>query len=160
MIVDRISCYIPLQIKILNMVIPILKRFCSLLTNWALKDASRRIYCCKFFKLSNLMSHYKSKCIRTGAVWSRFIMFASMIKCSWPYILLYTSPNKNFEYGYPHSKEILQSPHKLSIERRQSQDILLQIFEIIQSDVALQKQVHKNRSSLIKIHNVCFHDKM
>ena len=77
------------------------------------------------------------------------------------YIRRYTSPNENFGYGYPHSNALLQfrlklercKPHnfarhptkcdvindvKLSI----SQDILSQIFDFIQSVIALQKQVH------------------
>ena len=78
-----------------------------------------------------------------------------------------TSPNQNFEYGYPHSKALLQSrlklercePHKTA---RHPTDvrllmtssyfrlytaatvycILSQIFDVIQSDAMSQKQVH------------------
>ena len=79
-------------------------------------------------------------------------------------VLLSTSPNDNFEYGYPHSNALLQSrlklehckPHKGVRHQMKcdiindvklfsdsiSQDILSQIFDVFQSDVALQKQVH------------------
>ena len=62
------------------------------------------------------------------------------------------SDNENFEYGYPHSNALLQFPLKLEYCKPQndvktisdsiSQDILSQMFEVIQSDVALQQQVH------------------
>ena len=75
------------------------------------------------------------------------------------YIRRYTSPNENFEYGYPHSNAFLQfclkfehcKPHKAACHPTEcdvinddsiSQDILLQIIDCIQSDLALQKQVH------------------
>ena len=80
------------------------------------------------------------------------------------YIRRYTSPNEKFEYGYPHSNVLLQSRLKLerckpqkaarhpmlcdvindvkTISDSISQDILSQIFDVIQSNVALQKQVH------------------
>ena len=76
------------------------------------------------------------------------------------YILRYTSPNENFEYGNPHSNAFLQfdlkledcKPHKAARHPVKgdiiddvdsiSQDILSQIFDVIQSDVALQTQVH------------------
>ena len=36
------------------------------------------------------------------------------VKCDFPtYISRYTSPNKNFEYSYPHSNALLQFPLKL-----------------------------------------------
>ena len=72
----------------------------------------------------------------------------------------YTSPNENFEYGYTHSNAFLQFYLKSERCKRQkgrtssnlsmtptisdsiSQDILLQIFYLIQSDVVLQNQVH------------------
>ena len=62
-----------------------------------------------------------------------------------PYIRRYTSPNENFEYGYPNSNAFLQFCLKLehqTISVSISQDILSQIFDVIQSDVTLQKQVH------------------
>ena len=80
------------------------------------------------------------------------------------YIQRYASPNENFEYGYPHTNALLQSrlklehckPHKSSRHPTKCevsnnvklfrtvylQDILSQIFDIIQSNVALHKQVH------------------
>ena len=80
----------------------------------------------------------------------------------------YTSPNENFEYGYPHSNALLQiclklgrcKPYKvtrhpmicdiindvklfLTVYHRIYHRIYCrQFFDIIQSDVALQKQVH------------------
>ena len=78
----------------------------------------------------------------------------------WAYIWLYTSPNNNFEYGYPHFNALLHirldsmywKPQAIqrkviyywcqTISCSISQDILSQIFYVIQSDVALQKQVH------------------
>ena len=80
-----------------------------------------------------------------------------------PYIRRYTSPNENFEYGYPNSNAFLQFCHKLESCKLHKaahhqkkydisndvklfptvpQDKLLQIFDIIKSDVALQNQVH------------------
>ena len=81
MISERISDDIPPQMKILNMVIPILMHFCSLISNWSVASrikpqgdvidniklfptAYRRIYCRKFLTLSNQTSRYKRKCIR------------------------------------------------------------------------------------------------
>ena len=79
------------------------------------------------------------------------------------YIRRYTSPNENFEYGYPHSNALLQfrlelepcKTHKaarhpmkcdvindIKLFPTVSQDILSQIFDVIQSEVALQNQVH------------------
>ena len=81
------------------------------------------------------------------------------------YVRRYTSTNENFEYGYPHFNAFLQvllklercKPHKtarqpticdvindvkLFLTVYISQDILSQILGVIQSDVALQKQVH------------------
>ena len=79
MISDRISEDIPPQMKILNMVIPILMHFCSFFLNWSIAIISgvindvklfptvyHRIYCCKFWTLSNQISRYKSKYIRIG----------------------------------------------------------------------------------------------
>ena len=80
-----------------------------------------------------------------------------------PYIQRYTSPNENVKYGYPHSNALLQS--RLKLERcnpfKASRHpakcdifndvkifptvyrmILSQFFDVIQIDVALQKQVH------------------
>ena len=82
MISERISDDIPPQMKILNMVIPILMRFCSFVsephkaarhqTKGDVTDdvklfptVYRRIYCRKFLTLSNQTSRYKRKCIRT-----------------------------------------------------------------------------------------------
>ena len=87
MISERISADIPPQIKILNMVIPILMHFCSFVSNWSVASPIKlhkasshqtkcdvindiklfptvyhRIYCLKFFMLSNQTSHNKSKC--------------------------------------------------------------------------------------------------
>ena len=80
------------------------------------------------------------------------------------YIRRYTSPNENFEYGYPHSNALFQ--FRLESKRWKPQKaarhptkcdvindvklfpavyhriILLQIFYVIQSDIVLQKQVH------------------
>ena len=75
-------------------------------------------------------------------------------------------PNDNFEYGYPHSNALLQvlfelerdkpckaayHPSKcdvvndvkqfLTVYDSISQDILSQMFDVIQSDFALEKQV-------------------
>ena len=78
------------------------------------------------------------------------------------YIQRYTSPNENFEYGYPYSNALLQFPHTLecckphnaarhpmkcnschqTISYSITQDILSHIFDIIKSDAVLQKQVH------------------
>ena len=83
------------------------------------------------------------------------------------YILRYTSHIENFEYRYPHSNAFFQ--FRLKLERCKpfiaarhptkwdiiddvklfptayvSQDILSQIFDVIQSNVALQAHVHKN----------------
>ena len=44
---------------------------------------------------------------------------------------MYTSTYENFEYGYTHSNAFLQFCLKL-----------WQVFDLIQSDAALQKQVH------------------
>ena len=86
MISDRISDNIPPQVKILNMVIPILMRFYSLISNWSVASCIksykgirhptkcdvindiklfptvyRRIHCRKFLTLSNQTPRYKSK---------------------------------------------------------------------------------------------------
>ena len=75
------------------------------------------------------------------------------------YIRRYTSPNENFEYGYPHSNALLQfclklercKPHNAARHQMKYDvindvklfpDIRSQIFDVIQSEVALQKQVH------------------
>ena len=79
------------------------------------------------------------------------------------YIRRYISPNKKFEYGYPHSNALLQfelnfehcKPHKatrhptkcdvindVKLFSTVSQDILSQIFDVILSHVALQTHVH------------------
>ena len=81
------------------------------------------------------------------------------------YIQRYTSPVENFEYGYPHSNALLQfelklercKPHKAARHLTKcdvhvindklfltviSQDILSQFFNVIQSNVVLQTQVH------------------
>ena len=88
MISERISDDIPPHMNILNMAIPILMRFYSLVSNWSVvsrikpyKGArhpikcdvtngvklfptlNRRIYCRKFWTLSNQTLRYKSKCI-------------------------------------------------------------------------------------------------
>ena len=75
------------QMKILNMVIPILMHFCSYFSNWSIASSLKpavihqnvikifltvfpsltlysRIYCHKYFTLSNQMLRYKIKCIR------------------------------------------------------------------------------------------------
>ena len=85
MISERISDDISPQMKILNMVIPILMHFCSFVLNERCKPRNtarhpttydvindvklfpavyRRINCRKFLTLSNQKSRYKSKCIR------------------------------------------------------------------------------------------------
>ena len=70
------------------------------------------------------------------------------------YIRLYTSPNENFEYCYPHSNALLQirlelerwKPHKAARHKTRCDvindvelfpTVLSQIFDVIQSDVAL-----------------------
>ena len=85
MIFERISDDIPPQMKILNMVNPILMHFCSLFSNGSVASCIKapshptkcdviidlklfstvygRINCCKFLTLSNQTSRYKSKCI-------------------------------------------------------------------------------------------------
>ena len=67
---------------------------------------------------------------------------------------------KIVEYGYPHSNALLQSHLKLELCKQHKaarhlmkcgviDDVILsQIFDVIQSNVALQKQVHYN----------CIHD--
>ena len=77
MISEGISDDIPPQLKILNMVIPILMSFyrshkglrhptiCDVINHVKLfQTVYGRIYCRKFFTLSNQTSLYKSKCIR------------------------------------------------------------------------------------------------
>ena len=89
MVSQSIYDYIPPQIKILNMVIPILMGFYSLTSNWSVASCIKphkcvghqmkcdiindvklfltvycRIYCRKFLTLSNQTSRCKSKCIR------------------------------------------------------------------------------------------------
>ena len=81
-----------------------------------------------------------------------------------PYIRRYTSPNENFEYGYPHSNALLQFDLKLErckpykAARHPTKDDVIddvklfptvyrriycrKNFDVIQSDVALQTQVH------------------
>ena len=68
----------------------------------------------------------------------------------------YTSPNENFEYGYPHSNALLQfelklercKPHKAARHPTKgdvNKDVKLflsQFFDVIQSDVALQTHVN------------------
>ena len=66
------------------------------------------------------------------------------------------SPKENFEYGYPNSNALLFplklercKPHKATRHQTKwrqtiSDSILSQIFDVIQSDIALQKQVHYN----------------
>ena len=56
------------------------------------------------------------------------------------YIWRYTSPNENFEYGYSHSKAVMQ--FELKLERCKLHDILSQIFDVIQSYVTFQSHVH------------------
>ena len=97
---ERISD-IPLQIKILNMVIPISMQFCSFVLNWSGSPAKsrtspnvindvklfptvyRRIYCCNFLTLSNQTSRYKIKCLEInvvcllGTVWDNLFFFYS-----------------------------------------------------------------------------------
>ena len=89
MISESICHDIPPQMKILNMVIPILMHFYNLISNWSVArciklhkgvrhptkvdiinevklfpTVYRRIYCRKFLTLFNQMSCYKSKNIR------------------------------------------------------------------------------------------------
>ena len=89
MIFERISDNIPPQMKVLNMVIPILMHFYNFLSNWSVASGIKphksvhnptkcdvindfkllpivyhRIYCRKFLMLSNHTSCYKSMCIR------------------------------------------------------------------------------------------------
>ena len=87
MISDCISDDRPPQMKILNMVIPILMHYCSFVSNWSVtsgikrRDSEcptkcdvinnvklfptlyRRIYSRKFLRLSSQISFYKFKCI-------------------------------------------------------------------------------------------------
>ena len=89
MISERISDDIPPKMKVLNMVMPILMRFYSLVSNWSVAShikphkgvrhptkcdvindvklfpkVYRRIYCRNILTLSNQTSRYKIKCIR------------------------------------------------------------------------------------------------
>ena len=82
------------------------------------------------------------------------------------YNLQYTSPNEHFEYGYPHSNALLQSRLKLECCKPNKAtrhptkcdvindvklfptDILSQIFDVVQSNVAIQKQVDTKASAL------------
>ena len=94
--------------------------------------------------------------LRQGASWAVNRDFRT-------YIRQYTSSSENFEYGNPHSNALLQfrlelehlKPHKAAHHPKRcdvindiklistiSQDILWQIFDVIQSDVVLQNQVH------------------
>ena len=75
------------------------------------------------------------------------------------YIQQYTSPNENFENGYLHSNALMQfclklegwrKPHK-AVHHSTKCDVIndvklfptvSQIFDVIQSDVTLQNQVH------------------
>ena len=84
MIFNRISDNIPLQMKILNNVIPILMHFCNFTQIRALQAACypmkcdviydvrqfqtvyHRIYFSKFFIVSNQTLGYKIKCIKIG----------------------------------------------------------------------------------------------
>ena len=81
MISERISNDTPSQIKILNIVIPILMHFCRFVSNWSVANRTKA-------------TSHPTKCDVINAV-------------------------KQFPT-----------------------DILSQIFDVIQSDVALQKQVH------------------
>ena len=85
----------------------------------------RRIYCRKFMTLSNQTSRCICKCIRIrGLLYSKFSfgevyrrIYGNLVlrrRVSGPvkrgfrtYIRRYTSPNENFEYGYPHSNALL-----------------------------------------------------
>ena len=78
------------------------------------------------------------------------------------YIQGYTSPNENFEYGNPHSYALLQfrlelercKPHEATHHLTKCDVIndiklfptvyrrLSQIFDVIQSEITLQNQVH------------------
>ena len=76
----------------------------------------------------------------------------------WQYIRHYTSPNENFEYSYLHSNALLQfrlklehcKPHKGArhpmkcdlINEVKLFPTVSQSFDVIQSNIALQKQVH------------------
>ena len=84
MISERISDNIPPQMKILNMVIPILMHFCSFVPNWSVE--------------SGLMPHVIQRNVTKLMTSKGFLQYIA--------------------------------------------DILLQIFDVIQSEVALQKQVH------------------
>ena len=88
------------------------------------------------------------------------------VKCGFrTYIRRYTSPNENSEYSCPHSNAFLQfrlkleccNPYKAAChpticdvtnDVKLLQDILLQIFDVIQSNVALL-------SKCIRISNIC-----
>ena len=108
MISERISDDIPPQMKILNMVIPILMRFYKLVSNWSVAGrikahkgvrhptkcgvindiklfptVYRRIYCLKFLTLSNQTSRCKLKCIRIPD-WITST-FAAVAVYSWPW---------------------------------------------------------------------------
>ena len=125
------------------------------------------------------INHLGDKCIQNFHLWRYIVGYtvsnlvlgrhvSGAVKRDFrPYIRRYTSPNENFEYGYPHSNALLQfdlklqrcKPHKAvshptkcdvindvkvfpTVYHSISQDILSQIFDIIQSDFALQTHVH------------------
>ena len=101
MISNCISDDIPPQMKILNMVIPILMHFCSFVSNRSIASPMKlhvtqqnvtqliklfstvyqRIYCCKYLTLSKQMSRYKIKYIRIlyYPLLSRSLQFYSLI---------------------------------------------------------------------------------
>ena len=94
------------------------------------------------------------------------------VKCDFQtYIRRYTSPNESFEYGYPLSNALLQfdlkleccKPHKAA--RHQTKGDVIDVvklfltvyrriycrksFDVIQSDIVLQTQVHYNCNYVI-----------
>ena len=162
MISDLISNDIPPQIKILNMVIPILVHFCSLNSNWIHVERYKP-HVIQRNVTQLMMSNYFRQYI-TGYKLPQILrrrMSGAVKRDFRPYIQRYTSSNKNFEYGYPHSSALLQSQLKLDerykphvIQRNVTQLMMSNYFQqyitgytvpnfyVIQSDAVLQKQVH------------------
>ena len=101
-----------------------------------------------------------------GYMVGNFVLQRRFIKHNFrPYNRRYTSPNENFEYGYPHSNALFDiyssnaqyfapnvsfmSNAKPHVNQSQatcsdglSQNLLTQILDVIQSDVALYSQAH------------------
>ena len=58
------------------------------------------------------------------------------------YIPRYTSPNENFEYGYPHSNAHLNFYIMTSSFKQYIAGYTSQIYDVIHSDIAMHFQVH------------------